>query len=324
MRYIRNERLDPRFNLALEELLLTGAAPEECFVLWRNPPTVVVGRHQIVGEEVDVPAAAAKAVQIVRRSTGGGAVFHDEGNVNYSFICDASTGVARQVESIAAALRGLGVDAVVGGRNDIFADGFKVSGFASCSHKGRTLCHGTLLFDSNLDTMNTLLAAGKTKYHATKVASVTSRVRNLRELLPGETTVGHFIDAIADFVAGSSAAEEYRLSDEDLGVIDGLIAEKYANPDWNRIEERPEFDRRYERQYAWGEIGIGLRVSSDLITHARIFGDLLADGRLDRLASEFVGRRVTPSELRIAVDEMDFEGIAAVDREVMRELLELE
>ena len=153
----RTDVTDPYFNLAMEEYLIDTAGDEEIFILWRNEPSVIIGRNQNAFSELDVSFAREHDIKVVRRLTGGGAVFHDLGNINYTFISPdidgGSLNFARFCEPIVRALRALGLDASLSGRNDILAEGRKVSGTAQCVRSGHVMHHGTLLWDADFSAM---------------------------------------------------------------------------------------------------------------------------------------------------------------------------
>ena len=187
MRFFINDNNDPAFNLALEELLCSEF-PEEVLMLWRNRSSVIVGKNQNTFAEVNRPFVEEQNIPVIRRMTGGGAVYHDIGNVNYSFIIHERRPGADSFAAFACpvteALRRMGVDAQFSGRNDILVDGRKISGSAQCCVKERTLFHGTLLFDVDMDMLGKVLTPGKAKIESKGVKSVRARVANLKEFLP--------------------------------------------------------------------------------------------------------------------------------------------
>ena len=192
MDYYWNERTDPAYNLALEEVM-TAQADAPFAMLWRNRPAVIIGRNQNACREFDSAYAREHGIAVVRRMTGGGAVYHDLGNLNYSIFAFETDANKRYIdfapfaEPVLSALRALGVNAEFSGRNDILVNGRKVSGSAKCVHDGRILFHGTLLFDVDFEAMAAVLTPPQAKIEAKGVSSVRARVANLNEILPDLT-----------------------------------------------------------------------------------------------------------------------------------------
>ena len=189
---IKNTSLDPVHNLSLEAYLFEKVRDRDIFMLWRNDRSVIIGKNQIAEEEVDLAYAKEKKIRVVRRSTGGGAVYHDRGNVNYSFISDrdlsAPVDLRALAQPIVSAFLEMGLRASFSGRNDILVNGLKVCGTAERIDGGRILSHGCICFDVDLDTMTRVLTPPAEKLERHGVASVKSRVIRLRNLLPSWTT----------------------------------------------------------------------------------------------------------------------------------------
>lgn len=236
MYIVENAVTKPEYNLALEDYLccLAGRDGREFFMLWRNEPSVIVGRFQDVPAEVNVPFAHAHNIPIIRRNSGGGAVYHDLGNVNYSFIARERPehGFAPFAERIICALYNIGAETELSiSRNDIMANGMKVSGMAQYRHNGILLCHGTLLFDCNLDELSVILNVTDEKLRRHGVKSVRSHVANLKPFIPGASDTESFMELLM---------REFRVNDTDFNPsahdkdeVRKLAEEKYAAPSWN-------------------------------------------------------------------------------------------
>ena len=230
MRYILNESTEPRFNIAFDNWCLEHLrCPEAVFCLWRNAPAVIIGRNQDPDSEVNLKFLKDNNIELVRRSTGGGAVYHDLNNLNYSFYRPLKGGAAvvddefhdPAVELIAKALRSMGVHAEIGGRNDIFAGGKKISGFAKRIWQDRVLVHGTLMFDVDIDTLTSALDVPGSKLHRKGVASVRSRVTNIKKLLdPPLESIEEFAAALHEIL--SEGDGEVMLSEEQRAQISCL------------------------------------------------------------------------------------------------------
>ena len=227
----RTDVTDPYFNLAMEEYLIDTAGDEEIFILWRNEPSVIIGRNQNAFSELDVSFAREHDIKVVRRLTGGGAVFHDLGNINYTFISPdidgGSLNFARFCEPIVRALRALGLDASLSGRNDILAEGRKVSGTAQCVRSGHVMHHGTLLWDADFSAMAGVLRPDTEKLAAKGIKSVRSRVGNIRALLAelgderqSDVTVPDSVLGLGEYLYSSFPGEPVPLSERQFEEID--------------------------------------------------------------------------------------------------------
>ena len=192
MKYLQNNSTDPHFNMAFDEFCLEQLkADEPVFYLWQNRPSVIIGLNQSAYAEVNLPCLREKGIVLARRVTGGGAVYHDLQNLNYTItgrIRDLETDYPAYVETMARALRQLGVPAEVSGRNDILVDGRKCSGYAKRVSKDRLMIHGTLMYDVDIDTLTQVLATPGSKLSAAGISSVRSRVANLKSIFPGSRT----------------------------------------------------------------------------------------------------------------------------------------
>jgi len=242
MKVLFNDCVNVYRNMALDDYCLESLPLEKgetLVYLWRNAPSVIIGVTQNPYTEVNLEYLKNNGISLARRVTGGGAVYHDLQNLNYSFVqyldpaWDATTPQGEHpspVLAIASALRALGVDAEVGGRNDIFVDGLKVSGYARRVYKCRELIHGTLMWDVDIDTLTRVLDTPESKLHRKGVASVRSRVGNLRNHLPQFCSVEAFRDALLHIISADSS--QLQLTAADALAIDRLTDEKFSNSSW--------------------------------------------------------------------------------------------
>ena len=207
----------PAYNLAFEEYICGLGV--DVFMLWRNSPSVIIGRFQDIGPEVFTDFARDNGIQIVRRNSGGGAVYHDLGNVNYSFILtdDRRLTLEHFSRIIINILSGMGVKGLEFRHNDILAGGLKISGGAQYHHDGRILHHGTLLFDADLGIIPQVLRR-------------CGNVANIKPLLRNNISVDGFMRAVRD---GMYISETLTLSQNDYDNVNGLMRDKYLNPSWN-------------------------------------------------------------------------------------------
>lgn len=226
---------DPYFNLAAEEYIIDNIH-EPVFRLWRNAPSVIVGRNQNTPAEVNREYTEANSIAVVRRLTGGGAVYHDPGNINFTFTCDARKGesateIFRRVTlPIVDALRGLGLDARLDGRNDILIGDAKISGNAMCIRDGRILQHGTLLFDVDMTRLSQALIPRPEKYSGRGVKSVRSRVTNIAECLCSKMDVNEFMEYLTGRICRTAPRG---FTPQERIAIEEIAASRYRLDSWN-------------------------------------------------------------------------------------------
>lgn len=233
MRYLINESTDPHFNMAYDEWCLEHLdVSEPVFYLWRNRPSVIIGLNQDAGQEVNLAYLKEHGILLARRVTGGGAVYHDLQNMNYTII-----GKGVDTTPFVDALRSLGLDAEQTGRNDIFVDGKKVSGYAKRVWKDRTIVHGTLMYDVDIDTLTRVLATPQSKLVSKGISSVRSRVTNLKDYLPQFGSLDELQAELQKILAGNDS--RIVLSPDDLSEIQALSDTKFSTPEWLYKEVAP-------------------------------------------------------------------------------------
>lgn len=290
MRYVRLKTNDPSWNLAVEEALfntLQGDS-ESLFMLWQNSPSVIVGCHQNAMEEVNAAEVRRRALPVVRRSTGGGAVYHDLGNLNFSML-EYRPGVRHvdfrhYLEPITRALAKCGVQAVISGRNDIEVAGRKISGSAQRLAQGRVLHHGTLLVSADFEDMTRALNPDPEKYLSKGVASVRARVANISEFWQPGTTLEH----LCDLLAAELGARACELPGTARAEAERLRQEKYGRWKWN-IGASPKFTSRIARKFPWGRVQICVNVEKGVITCCRIYGDFFSAAAIADLEALLTG-----------------------------------
>lgn len=267
---------DPYLNLAVEKQLLDTVAPGECILyLWQNQNTVVIGRNQNPWVECRSALLEEEGGHLARRLSGGGAVFHDLGNLNFTFlVCTEDYDVDRQLSVIQHACALAGIRAEKSGRNDLLAEGSKFSGNAFYSSKGRSYHHGTLLIAADMDKLQRYLSPSKAKLEAKGVASVRSRVINLRELASELTCdiMRHNMRAAFETVYGLQASA-VALSDADQLAI-RETAQVYSS--WDYLYGTPlPFSFACEARYPWGQIRLELQAKSGVITGVKVYTDAM-------------------------------------------------
>ncbi len=289
---------DPYENLAREELLLSRAGDCCILYLWQNENTVVIGRNQNPWKECRCALLEQEGGRLARRLSGGGAVFHDRGNLNFTFLLpEEDFDRERQTEVLLRALRALGVPAERSGRNDLLAAGRKFSGHAYYRHRGRAYHHGTLLLAADLDKLGRYLAPSPAKLRAKGVDSVRARVCNLRELAPG-LTIPALKEALAASFGEVCGMRPERLAPESLRgpELDALTG-RYGSWDWNYGQRLP-FDLACEGRFPWGEARLELAVESGRIQSARVYTDAMDWTLAARAETALTGCRLERAALR--------------------------
>ncbi|MFA6676265.1 MAG: lipoate--protein ligase [Bacteroidales bacterium] len=298
-----DEKNDPYFNLAEEEYLLTNFN-EGIFRLWRNSPSIIVGRNQNTLAEINRSYVEKHDIPVVRRLSGGGAVFHDLGNVNFTFIqnyCNdgsSSTDSAQMAktsemfrkftEPIILALKNLGINAYLEGRNDLLIDGKKFSGNAICVQNGRILQHGTLLFSASITNLSDALISHPEKFVGKKVSSNISRVTNISSHLSKEMTVEEFIIYLKDFIHEKLNLRIAELSKTDIDNINQLRKEKYHTYEWN-YGKSPKYEYLTKFKLTGGSVEVNINVDNGLISACKIQGDFFTLHSVDEIEKALIG-----------------------------------
>lgn len=302
--YLETGSHDPYYNLAFEETVLLRRTQGEYLILWQNESTVVVGRNQNTAEEVDQAFVAKHHIHVVRRGTGGGAVYHDLGNLNYSFISDAGDAekltMERFTRPVVSALRGLGLDAEASGRNDILVEGRKVSGTAQRLLGGRILHHGCLLFDADPAMLAGALRADPEKFASKSTKSVRSRVANVRDFLKQDMTLTQFWQYLKTTMAADGLTET-TLSTEELASVEALRRDKYDTWQWN-WGSSPKYTMKNRRRFPGGTLEVRADVGKGVITKIVFYGDFLSISPLEELCTALEGCPFRREELQAVLD----------------------
>ena len=324
MRFVDNRGVfDARRNLALEEYVLREKpTPEDCLLLYVNAPAIIVGRNQNTVEEINPTVVAERGITVVRRLSGGGAVYHDLGNLNFSFLTPASPDRFNRYEAflrpVLDVLRALGLDAELGGRNDITVGGRKVSGNAQFTTTRRMFSHGTLLVDADLDAVTAALNPRPGKVESKGVKSIRSRVANIAELVaerggaPGgaAVTVDSLRDMILARIFGTSdlaRVPQLEMTEDDYRAVERLAVEKYGAWAWTYGEDPPSDVRRTRRtrRFAVGELDVRLALGGGRITAARVYGDFQGPDDVRGFEERLRGVAYTRDAVARALDGVD-------------------
>ncbi|NPC92101.1 lipoate--protein ligase [Bacillus sp. WMMC1349] len=311
MLFIDNQHItDPRINLAIEEYCLKYLDPEQTYLLFYiNQPSIIIGKNQNTIEEINTKYVEDNGIIVVRRLSGGGAVYHDLGNLNFSFITkddgNSFHNFKKFTEPVVAALQRLGVKAELSGRNDLMANGRKISGNAQFSTKGRMFSHGTLLFDSEIEHVVSALNVKKEKIESKGIKSIRSRVANISEFLNEKMTTEEFRQLLLRFIFDTDGdIPEYKLTDEDWKQIKQISKERYQNWDWN-YGKSPKFNLQHSKRFSAGSIDIRLEVQKGIIQECKIFGDFFGVGDVSEIEEKLSGVQYGRETIEEALQGID-------------------
>lgn len=324
MRYLKNPSTNPYYNMAFDEYCLESLPIDEpVFFLWQNKPAVIVGYNQEVNTEVNLDYLKEKGIDLVRRVTGGGAVYHDLENLNYTIV-GRSEDLERDYPEYAAlmmkALQALGVPATLSGRNDILVDGKKVSGFAKRVCKNRLMVHGTLMYNVNVDVLTHVLNPSTTKLQSKGIASVRSRVTNLCNYLPELSDIQAFKNRLEEILSNNYSDAEYKLSETDLTHIQRLTDEKFATWEWN-YGRSPKATLVHSARLACGTVEIHLTLAENRIASCRFGGDFLGNLPASDVEKALTGIPYEINEIRKCLSKLEISRY--FDRVLADNLLEM-
>lgn len=309
MLYIETGSTKPYVNLAYEEYFLRNRkVNDNILMLWRNEPSVIVGRYQNTICEVNDEFTKDNGIHVVRRMTGGGAVYHDLGTLCYSFIIrDVSIENAKFsmfAEPVVKALEKLGIEAEISGRNDLTAGGAKFSGTAmACSGKS-LLFHGTILYDTDLSVLEKALKVDAEKIRSKGIKSVRSRVTNISSYMKEKKDIKEFKKIVESLLYDDFGYEEYIPDEEDLRKIKELSESKYRVWDWN-YGKNPEFELRNRGRYPGGGIEVYIDIDKSIIKSCRIYGDFLGMDNISDVERALTGSVYDEASIKDVLSDMD-------------------
>ena len=304
MKFLVNPCTDAHWNMAFDAFALEGLdVREPLFYLWQNAPAVIIGLNQSPYAEVNLPYLEEKGILLARRVTGGGAVYHDLGNLNYSIVGPIQD-MEQAFEIMPAALCRLGVPAERSGRNDILVDGRKCSGYAKRLSRDRMMIHGTLMWDVDLDVLTEALKVPGSKVSAKGIASVRSRVANLKDYLPQYPTLKAFQAALQDLLADGDS--EYPLTPEQRAAVNRGALGKFSTWEWN-FGHSPETTHQGRKKFACGTVEVLYSIKNGILTEVAFQGDFLGNRPAEELAATLKGKR--PEELAALDVSAYFDGL---------------
>ncbi|MBT2640655.1 lipoate--protein ligase [Bacillus sp. ISL-41] len=311
MLFIDNKGItDPRINLAIEEYALKNLDINETYLLFYiNEPSIIIGKNQNTIEEINTEYVEKNGIHVVRRLSGGGAVYHDLGNLNFSFITkddgDSFHNFRKFTEPVVNALRKLGVNAELSGRNDLLAEGRKISGNAQFSTRGRMFSHGTLLFDSEIESVVSALNVKKDKIESKGIKSIRSRVANISEFLSEKVIIEEFRTLLLkNIFDGLDDIPEYVLTEKDWENIHELSKERYQNWNWN-YGKSPKFNLQHSHRFPVGQIDVRFEVNKGVIENCKIYGDFFGVGDVTEIEDKLTGLKYEKSQIAVALEDVD-------------------
>ena len=311
MYYIESTSNDPHFNLALEQYVFDKLDQnQDYFMLWQNDNAIIVGKHQNTIGEINAPYVKEHDIQVVRRLSGGGAVYHDMGNINFTFIAD--TGDASKFDfstfcrPVVKALRSIGVPAEINGRNDMTVDGKKFSGNSQYMKHGRVMHHGTLMFDSDLEVVSQALAVSRDKIESKGLKSVRSRVTNIKPYVKEDISTQDFLRILREFMFEEYDLKPYPLTDADIEAVKALQHEVYDKWEWNYGRSPACQIQKERRVEGCGKLEVHMDVArGGEITALSFFGDYFGNGDSHELAQRLIGKPLEESALRAALEGVE-------------------
>ena len=321
----RNNSTDPYFNLAAEQYLL-DTKQGDIFMLWRNERAVIIGKNQNAYSELDIDYVEKENIKVVRRLTGGGAVFHDIGNINFSFIVsgeeNATLDFVRFTKPIIEAIEDLGVkDISLSGRNDILIEGKKISGNAQSCYNNKTLHHGTLLYSSDLSMLSGALKVDEEKIKSKGIKSVRNRVANIKDYILQDMDTKEFMDYLESYVSKKHNCEIVDFTEEDIKAIQDLADEKYSTWDWN-FGKSKEFSTQKRKRYPFGDVAVNLTAENGIIKQVKIYGDFFGVCDVCRLEEVLINVKYTRQDIESVIDEKMLDDcIKGMDKNIFLDLL---
>lgn len=324
MYFIDNKGItDPRINLAIEEYVLKNMDIEkdDFLLFYINQPSIIIGKNQNTIEEINTDYVEANDVLVVRRLSGGGAVYHDLNNLNFSFLTkddgNSFSNYKKFTQPVVDALAKLGVNSELSGRNDILAEGKKVSGNAQYSTRGRMFSHGTLMFNLDIDAVVNSLKVKQDKIESKGIKSVRSRVANIIDFLPEKITVEQFrMEILKSIFGGEENIQYYELTEQDWENIHEISKNRYQLWEWN-YGKSPRFNIQKTKRFPSGGIDIRLEVNKGILEEVTIFGDFFGVGDVSEVESLLVGTKYDRTAIAEILKDIDiptyFGGITEED-----------
>jgi lipoate-protein ligase A len=306
--YIESKSSDPYYNLALEQFIFDKLDRKNSyFMLWQNDNAVIVGKHQNTQEEINTVFVKEKNISVVRRLSGGGAVYHDLGNLNFTYITDAQViDFPVFCEPVRQAISSFGVPVEFSGRNDMTVEGKKISGNAQYIKEGRIMHHGTILYDSELNMLSQALKPGDDKINSRSIKSIQSRVCNIRPYMKTDMSTDDFWAALRDYLCSTLKMENFILNTENDAAVEDLRKDVYTQWSWNYGNSPPYTLHKVRRIEGCGKIEIFLDIGQEgKIRNITFYGDFFGNRDLMELDRLLSGKRLQYGELKTALKDIN-------------------
>lgn len=294
MIYMESHETGSDYNLALEQYVFDRMPRGESYLmLWQNRPAVIIGKYQNALEELHTGYVRERGIQVTRRLSGGGAVYHDLGNINYTYIVDgtldSSMNLSEFCRPLLDTLQGLGIRAELTGRNDISIEGKKISGNAQYSRDGRIMHHGTILYDSDLTVLREALRVSPDKIVSKGIKSVRSRVANIRDYMEHPVSVEEFREILRKGMCEGKDVKTYSWTGTDVKEVERIRTERYGTWEWNWGSFPSCTIRKERRVEGCGSVQVYLDIQNGRIEHCEFYGDFFGEGPSGRLLQALKG-----------------------------------
>ncbi len=309
MKFVDNKGItDPSVNLAIEEFLLRYLTSEpELLLFYVNEPSVIIGRNQNSIEEVDPDFIAEKKINVVRRLSGGGAVYHDHGNLNFSYISSSAENLHNYqhfINPVVEALNQLGIPAELQGKSDVVIEGKKISGNAQYASRGRMVSHGTILFNTNIKHMMQALNPRQAVIESTAVQSVRNFVTNVQEHMTDTFTIDMLKNELLKGIFKTDSRPEYLLSSSDWKEIEQIRALRFGTWNWN-YGRAPKFNVQKTGEFPAGKLDVRINVEKGIIDSIRMFGSFTGLSEIDELQDKLTGIRYDSKTINSVLASVD-------------------
>lgn len=327
MRYLYNKNTDPYYNLALEEWIFENKTDDDYFMVWQNDKSIIIGRNQNTIEEIDQSYIIENNIKAVRRMTGGGAVYHDLGNLNLSFFTNVDDNFEIDFKDtsnfLIRSLKNMGIDAYSSGRNDILVNNKKISGLSQRINGKRILTNACILFDVDLDNLSKALKVNEAKFKSKGVKSIKSRVANIKNELDFNMDIEEFISKLTNAILSFYPSSEiFKLSHDENNQVLSLRNNKYITYEWNYGQSIGTNINNHKYIPDKGLLEIRATVDKGLIENIKIYGDFFATKDIAELENMFIGKRYIPSEIILIANEINIKDyIGPIDFDDLMDLL---
>lgn len=310
MKYINIDYNVPFYNFALEEYLLTEAPEDDYVFFYIHKPSIIVGKFQNTMEEVNKGFVDSENILVARRLSGGGAVYHDSGNLNFSFVQKIGNNdinnFAKFTQPVIGALNNLGINALLSGRNDIVVGDKKISGNAQCYQNGRLLHHGTLLYNTDMNYLVRALKVKDLKIQSKGVKSIRSRVANLIDYMETPMDIYAFKNHLLDYLKQTGHIEEMVLDDNVIEKIEKRALNYFSTWDWN-WGNSPKYQSEKTAKFECGIINVKMNIDKGYIQNLKIFGDFFTSENLENLERLLIGVKLNKENLEIRLSSTNIE-----------------